>query len=113
MNLFCSSLMDAWRTTIWPTCRHLVQEYLAKPIRGMIQIGSGLLLVLPDLVDAAKLALVSQMPADARRRVRQGFDRIARGWAEVRVPLVVLVLVVAFGWDGLLLAISVASLMPA
>lgn len=113
MNLFYSSLIDAWGSTIWPTCQRLVEEYIAKPIRGMIQIGSGLLLVIPDLVDAAKLALVSQMPTEARCRVQEGIDRIAAGWMLVRVPVVVLALVLAFGWDGLVLAISAGSLIPA
>lgn len=112
MNPIFTRLIDAWRTTIRPTCRYLVERYVFAPVLGMIDIGSWLMLAVPDLVEAVRLAIVSQMSVEDRCRVERGISRIVRGWALVRMPLLVLVLIVAFGWDGLLLAISVGSLMP-
>jgi hypothetical protein len=107
------NLFDAWRTTIWPTCQRLVQQYVFAPLGGIIDIASGLMLAVPEAVDATKRAIIGQMSTEARCRVHHGINLIVRGWALVQMPLLVLVLVVAFGWDGLLVAISIGSLMPA
>jgi hypothetical protein len=109
VKLICSSLLNAWRTTIWPTCQHLIGQYIVAPVRGMIDIAKGLLLAVPELADG----LMRNLSPDARCRVQQGINLIVRGWSAVQVPLVVVVLVIAFGWDGLVLAISIGSVMPA
>lgn len=107
MKLICSSLLDAWRNTIWPTCRHLFEQYVAAPIRGMIDIAEGLLLAVPELAEG----VLSTLSPDARFRIQQGINLIVRGWAAVQMPLLVLVLIAIFGWDGLMMAISVGTVM--
>ncbi|OAI54616.1 hypothetical protein AYO44_14630 [Planctomycetaceae bacterium SCGC AG-212-F19] len=110
MNVICMSVIDAWRKRLWPTCQFLFDECIAKPVRGVIEIGKGLILAEPDLADALTQAIASKLSPQARDRVQQGFDHIATGWVLVRVPLVVLVLIAVWGWKGLV-GIGVGSLL--
>jgi hypothetical protein len=108
VNWILTRLLDAWRNTVWPTCQWLFEQCVARPVRGLIDIASGLLQAVPAVTEA----MTSDLSLEACCRIQQGVDQIARGWSLVQMPLALLVLVVGFGWEGLVLAVSVGSLLP-
>jgi hypothetical protein len=97
-----------WRNYVQPTSRLLFRELIHKPICGVVAIGTGLLLAVPELVAAGRHVLEGNLSADAHDRLREGLERIVNGWRLVRCLLVELVLFAIFGWSSVVVTIAAA-----
>ena len=106
-------LKKVWQNKVWPVCQHLFEGLIHRPFLGLVEIGRGLGLAVPELATAIKEAIEEQLSPAGRARVMEGMERLVNGWLQVRWALAVAVLVVVWGWTGLVLAVGVGSLMAA
>jgi hypothetical protein len=109
--MICIPVIRIWRDHIWPACKLLFIEFVKKPFRGLVEIAKGLYLAVPELANALREAVDSHLSFEARAKVQEGLERIAKGWMLLRWPLTICVMIIGLGWYGVALIITMGPFL--
>lgn len=107
MNVVAIPTTLHWQQVVLPVCQRLKEELLDKPLDALDEIGDGLKLAIPELVQAVKATVAGKLSPAGQARLKAGLDQLIRGVLRLRWHLLLLVLLLVFGWKAVATEIAV------